>query len=211
MAGATKIKIWGRNDSSNVQKVLWCCAELGIAFERVDLGGKFGGNKEKPYLDINPNGLVPTIEDGGFVLWESNTIVRYLTEKYGGGKLLPPSLEGRANASRWMDWQLSTLNPGIVPLFWGLVRTPEDKRDHAAIESVLERTTKAWKIVDDQLAKNKFLAGEAFTIGDIPLGVWAYRWFNLPIERPKLERLSAWYERLCQRPAYQKHIMIPMT
>lgn len=211
MSETIRIKIWGRRDSSNVQKVLWCCAELGIAFDRVDLGGKFGGNKEKPYLDMNPNGLVPTIEDGSFVLWESNTIVRYLVEKYGAGKLLPPSAEGRANASRWMDWQLSTLNPGIVPLFWGLVRTPEDKRDRAAIEAAVEKTTKAWKIVDDQLAKNTFLAGEAFTIGDIPLGVWAYRWFNLPIERPKLGHLSAWYERLCKRTPYQTHIMIPMT
>ena len=211
MSETIRIKIWGRRDSSNVQKVLWCCAELGIAFDRVDLGGKFGGNKEKPYLDLNPNGLVPSIEDGGFILWESNTIVRYLTEKYGGGILLPSSVEGRANASRWMDWQLSTMNPAIVPLFWGLVRTPEEKRDRAAIEATLEKTAKAWKIVDDQLANNTFLAGEALTIGDIPLGVWAYRWFKLPIERPKLDHLSAWYERLCQRPPYQTHIMIPMT
>ncbi len=211
MAGATKLKIWGRKDSSNVQKVLWCCGELGVAFDRADLGGAFGGNKEKPYLDINPNGLVPTIEDGAFVLWESNSIVRYLVEKYGAGKLLPPTPEGRANASRWMDWQLSTMNPAIVPLFWGIVRTPEEKRDRAVIDAALEKTARAWKIVDDQLAKNKFLAGEDFTIGDIPLGVWSYRWFKLPVERPKLDRLSAWYERLCERPAYRTHIMIPMT
>jgi glutathione S-transferase len=207
----TKIKIWGRRDSSNVQKVVWCCDELGVAFDRVDLGGKFGGNKETPYLDLNPNGLVPTIEDGGFVLWESNTIVRYLTEKYGGGKLTMPTPEGRAKASRWMDWQLTTLGPAIVPLFWGIVRTAEDKRDKAVIDTAVEKTAKAWKIVDDQLAGNKYLAGNDFTIGDIPLGVWAYRWFKLPIERPKLEHLSGWYELLCQRPAYQKHIMIPMT
>jgi len=207
----TKIKIWGRRDSSNVQKVVWCCDELGVAFDRVDLGGKFGGNKETPYLDLNPNGLVPTIEDGGFVLWESNTIVRYLPEKYGGGKLLDSSPEGRAKASRWMDWQLTTLGPAIVPLFWGIVRTPEDKRDKAVIDAAVEKTAKAWKIVDDQLASDKYLAGNDFTIGDIPLGVWAYRWFKLPIERPKLEHLSGWYEELCKRPAYQKHIMIPMT
>jgi glutathione S-transferase len=211
MSETIRIKIWGRRDSSNVQKVLWCCAELGIAFDRVDLGGKFGGNKEKPYLDLNPNGLVPTIEDGGFILWESNTIVRYLTEKYGGGKLLPSNVEGRASASRWIDWQLSTVNPANDPLCRGLVRTPEEKRDPAAIAAAVEKTSKAWKIVDDQLAKNTFLAGEAFTIGDIPLGVWAYRWFNLPIVRPMLGHLSAWYERLCQRPPYQTHIMIPMT
>lgn len=208
---ATKIKIWGRRDSSNVQKVVWCCDELGVAFDRVDLGGKFGGNKEKPYLEMNPNGLVPTIDDGGFILWESNTIVRYITEKYGGGKWLPGNPEGRAMAGRWMDWQLSTMNPGIVPLFWGLVRTPEEKRDRATIAAALEKTTNAWRIVDAQLAKTRYLAGNDFTIGDIPLGVWAYRWFKLPIERPELQHLSAWYEGLCQRPPYQTHIMIPMT
>lgn len=208
---AAKIKIWGRNDSSNVQKVLWCSGELGIDFDRVDLGGKFGGNKEKPYLDINPNGLVPTIEDGGLILWESNTIVRYLTEKYGGGKLIEATPEGRAQASRWMDWQLTTLGPAIVPLFWGYVRTPPEKRDIAALKNALEKSSAAWKIVDDRLAKNAYLAGKDFTIGDIPLGVWAYRWFNLPIERSKLDNLGRWYGELQKRPAYQKYIMIPMT
>ncbi len=208
---AAKIKIWGRNDSSNVQKVLWCSGELGLDFERIDLGGKFGGNKEKPYLDINPNGLVPTIEDGGLILWESNTIVRYLTDKYGGGKLIEAMPEGRAQASRWMEWQLTTLGPAIVPLFWGYVRTPPEKRDVTVLKTALDKTGAAWKIVDDRLAKNAYLAGKDFTIGDIPLGVWAYRWFNLPIERPKLDNLSRWYGELQKRPAYQQHIMIPMT
>ena len=210
MAGKA-IKIWGRRDSSNVQKVLWCCDELGIAFERVDIGGRFGGNKEKPYLDLNPNGLVPTIEDGSFVLWESNSIMRYLLDKYGQGKLLPITPEGRANANRWMDWQLTTLGPAITLVFWGLVRTPEEKRDHAAIQSAIEKTTKAWQIFDNHLATHSYAAGDVFTIGDIPLGVWAYRWFQLPIQRPKLENLSPWYERLCKRQPFQAHIMIPMT
>jgi glutathione S-transferase len=209
MAG--KIKIWGRKDSSNVQKVLWCCDEMGVLYERTDIGGKFGGNKEKPYLDLNPNGLVPTIEDGKFVLWESNSIMRYLVDKYGQGRLLPSTPEGRANASRWMDWQLTTLGPAIAPLFWGLIRTPKEKRDHAAIENALQKTTNAWQIVDSHLAKSSYLGGDAFTIGDIPVGVWAYRWFNLPIERPKMDHLSAWYDRLSQRLPYQTHIMIPMS
>src|SRR2546430_5249748 len=136
----TMIKIWGRTDSSNVQKVLWCCGELGLDFERLDLGGKFGGNKEKPYLDMNPNGLVPTIQDGDFVLWESNSIMRYLVEEYGHGRLLPSTPQGRANANRWMDWQLTTLGPSIVPLFWTLIRTPEDKRDPKAVASALEKS-----------------------------------------------------------------------
>jgi len=211
MAGETRIKIWGRKDSSNVQKILWCCDELGVAYERIDIGGSFGGNKERPYLDLNPNGLVPTIEDGGFVLWESNSVVRYLLDKYGQGRLLPSTPEGRANANRWMDWQLTTLGPAMVPLFWGLIRTPEERRDRAAIETALEKATKAWQILDNYLAKNSYLAGEAFTMGDIPLGVWAYRWFNLPTQRPEMAHLSNWYDRLGQRPPYRTHIMIPMT
>lgn len=205
------IKIWGRTDSSNVQKVLWCCGELGLDFDRVDLGGKFGGNKEKSYLDMNPNGLVPTIQDGDFVLWESNSIMRYLVEKYGQGRLLPPTPEGRASANRWMDWQLTTLGPSIVPLFWTLIRTPQEKRDPNVVNSALEKTSNAWKIVDQQLTRSPYVAGDALTLGDIPLGVWAYRWYNLSIERPRFAQIDAWYKRLCQRPAYQKHIMIPVT
>jgi glutathione S-transferase len=205
------IKIWGRTDSSNVQKVLWCCGELGLSFERVDLGGKFGGNKEEAYLDMNPNGLVPTLQDGDFILWESNSIMRYLVEKHGRGKLLPSTPEGRADANRWMDWQLTILGPSIVPLFWTLIRTSEDKRDPKVVNNALEKTSNAWKIVDHQLARVPYIAGAVLSLGDIPLGVWAYRWFNLPIERPTFANLDAWYKRLCERPPYQKHIMIPVT
>lgn len=205
------IKVWGRRDSSNVQKVVWCCDELGVVFERVDLGGAFGGNKEKPYLDLNPNGLVPTIQDGNFILWESNSIMRYLVDKYGQGRLLPTTPEGRADANRWMDWQLTTLGPAMVPLFWGLVRTPVEKRDPNALQSALEKSIRAWGMLDSQLAKSAYVAGADFTIGDIPLGVWAYRWFNLAIERPKLPNIDDWYERLGERRPFQTHIMIPMT
>ena len=205
------IKIWGRTDSSNVQKVLWCCGELGIEFERTDWGGKFGGNDDEAYRKMNPNGLVPTMKDGDFILWESNSIMRYLNAKYGSGKLLPVNPQGMAVANRWMDWQLSTFNAIIVPLFWNLVRTPSDKRDAKVVQSALEKTTKAWQIVEKELAQNRFLAGEEFSLGDIPLGVWAYRWFNLPIERPEQPNITRWYERLKQRRPYQNHIMIPLS
>jgi glutathione S-transferase len=205
------IKIWGRTDSSNVQKVLWCMGELRLEFERVDLGGKFGGNKETAYLEMNPNGLVPTIQDGDFILWESNSILRYLNEKYGGGQLMPGSPEGRASANRWMDWQLSVLNGAMVPLFWNLIRTPPDKRDPGTVQTALQKSTDVWQIVEKQLARTKYLAGDDFTLGDIPAGVWAYRWFSLPIDRPKLDRLEAWYKALCGRRPYQKHIMISLS
>jgi glutathione S-transferase len=205
------IKIWGRTDSSNVQKVLWCLGELGLEFDRVDWGGKFGGNKDKDYLAMNPNGLVPTIKDGDFILWESNSIMRYLNEKYGQGKLLPATPEGRAKANRWMDWQLTTLGPAIVPLFWNLIRTPVDKRDPKVVQVALDKTSAAWQMVENHLTNTPFLAGDTLSLGDIPLGVWAYRWFNLPIERPKFANIDGWYKRLCERPPYQKHIMIPVT
>ncbi len=205
------IKIWGRTDSSNVQKVLWCCGELGVPFERLDWGGKFGGNQDPQYTAMNPNGLVPTIKDGDFVLWESNSIMRYLNAKYGNGKLLPASPEGMANANRWMDWQLSAFNPLIVPLFFATVRTAPEKRDPQAIQTALEKTVKAWQTVDDHLAKHRFLGGDEFSLGDIPLGVWAYRWFNLPIDRPKQANVERWYDNLKPRKPYQTHIMIPVT
>ena len=205
------IKIWGRTDSSNVQKVLWCCGELGVPFERLDWGGKFGGNQDPQYAAMNPNGLVPTIKDGDFVLWESNSIMRYLNAKYGNGKLLPASAEGMADANRWMDWQLSAFNPVIVPLFFATVRTAPEKRDPQAIQTALDKTVKAWQTVDKQLAKNRFLGGDEFSLGDIPLGVWVYRWFNLPIERPKQANLERWYDSLKQHEPYRTHIMIPVT
>ena len=205
------IKIWGRTDSSNVQKVLWCCSEIGLEFDRLDLGGQFGGNREATYLDMNPNGLVPTIQDGSFILWESNSIMRYLNEKYARERLLPSTPEGRASANRWMDWQLSVLNPAMVPLFWNLIRTPEAQRDPGVVKKALEKSRAAWQMVENQLTVSRYMGGDAFSIGDIPVGVWAHRWFNLPIERPKFERLEAWYKQLRERPPYQKHVMIPLT
>ena len=205
------LKIWGRKTSSNVQKVLWCCGELGVPFERIDIGGEFGKNRERPYLDLNPNGVVPTIEDGDFVLWESNSIVRYLVNKYEGGKLVPRTPEGRGDANRWMDWQLTTMNATMVPVFFGMVRTPEDQRDMAAIEKAVKEAGARWEIVERHLEGRNYLAGESFSIGDIPLGIWAYRWFAMAIDRPRLPNVEAWYGRLRERPPYREHVMIPLT
>ena len=140
------MKVWGRRNSINVQKVLWCCAELDIPFERVDVGGPFGGNRDPHYLQLNPNGLVPTISDEGFVLWEANVIVRYLAAKHGARMLYPEDLTVRADADRWMDWQMGTLWAAMRPVFIGLVRTPPEERDLASIEAATKRTAEIWGI-----------------------------------------------------------------
>ena len=135
------IRIWGRNTSVNVQKVMWAIGELDLPHERIDIGGSFGKNNEPAYLAMNPNGLVPTLEEDGFVLWESNAIVRYLAARYGAGRLEPSNLRARAIANSWMDWQLSVAAPAIRPMFWGLIRTPSEKRDPTAIAASRERTS----------------------------------------------------------------------
>jgi glutathione S-transferase len=210
------LKIWGRANSSNVQKVLWLAEELGLPFDRVDIGGPFGGNKEPAYLALNPNGLVPTIEDEGLVLWESNSIMRYLAARYGSAakgsdRLLPADPGKRAEMECWMDWQLSVLTQPMVALFVGLIRTPPEKRDAAALDAARRTAAAAWDILDRHLAKHAFVGGTEFTLGDIPVGVHAWRWFNLPVERPDQPHLRAWYERILPRSGYRKYIALPMS
>ena len=205
------LRIWGRTNSVNVQKVLWCADELGLNYERVDAGGAFGKVQEAAYLAKNPNALVPTIEDDGFVLWESNTIVRYLSAKHGLGTLCPRELAARADVERWMDWQLSVPQKDMTTVFWGLVRTPPEKRDPAAIAQAAKSLNGLWARLDGHLKGRAFVGGNTFTMGDIPVGCLAFRWLNLPIERDRLPNLEAWYERLTTRPAYRKNVMPPMT
>lgn len=205
------LKIWGRKNSINVQKVLWCCDELTIPYERIDAGAQFGVVDTPAYRKLNPNGLVPTIEDGDFVLWESNAILRYLAAKHGEGKLWPQDLRARADANRWMDWHMSVLWFHLRPLFVELVRRTPDKRDPKVIEGAQKKSMEAMKILEAHLTGRAYMVGADFTMGDIPLGCAIYRWMNLPIERPKLPHIDAWYERLKQRPAYRQHIMLPMS
>jgi glutathione S-transferase len=205
------LRIWGRSNSINVQKVLWCCEELDIRYQRVDVGGPFGGNKEPEYLQLNPNGLVPTISDGGFVLWESNAIVRYLAAKHGMGTLCPEDLAERADADRWMDWQLGTLWASFRAAFVGLIRTPPEKRDRANIARAIRKTAGNLDLLDAHLAGRDYVTGPSLTVADIPLGVTAYRWFTLDIERPAMPNLEAWYERLRARGPYRAIVMSPLS
>jgi glutathione S-transferase len=205
------LRIWGRSNSINVQKVLWCCGELDIRYQRVDVGGPFGGNREPEYLRLNPNGLVPTISDSGFVLWESNAIVRYLAAKHGMGTLCPEDLAERADADRWMDWQMGTLWANFRPVFVGLIRTPPEKRDRAHIATATSKTTENLAMLDAHLAGREYVTGAAFTMADIPLGVTVYRWFSLEIERPPMPNLEDWYKRLCARSPYIATVMLPLS
>jgi len=201
------IKIWGRNTSANVQKVMWAIGEIGLPHERIDIGGPFGGNREAEYLAMNPNGLVPTLEEeDGFLLWESNSIVRYLAAKHRAGVLEPTDLRARARAQAWMDWQLSVLAPAITPAFLGLIRTPAEKRDHAAIEAAKKKSTAAIGILDSELAKTAYVAGEAFSYGDIPAAVMANRYRQLVPERPPLPHFERWYAAISARPAFKEQV-----
>ena len=200
------LKILGHPASSNVQKVLWCCGELALPFERRDIAGPFGGNRTPEYLALNPNGLVPTIDDDGFVLWESNVIVRYLAAKHGNGKLYPADLRRRADAERWMDWQQTTVAAPMGVLFRALLRKPAETIDASALDAARGRATAAWEILDRALARHRYVAGDELTVGDIALGNAIHRWHRLPIERPALANLDAWYARLRELSAYREHI-----
>jgi glutathione S-transferase len=206
------LKIWGRNTSSNVQKVMWAVGELGLPHERLDVGGAFGKTKEDPYLSMNPNSLVPTLEEDGFILWESNSIVRYLARRDGSGKLEPRDPKECARASQWMDWQLTVAGPAIRDAFWGLIRTPKEQQDHAAIKKSQAATTDAMKLFDGQLAKTRYAAGDNFSMGDIPVGIMAYRFWTLCPDRPKLANLERWYKDIEGRKAFQDHVKaVPIT
>ncbi len=208
------LKILGRSNSINVQKVLWAADECGVPYDRTDVGGAFGGNDQPWYLAMNPNGVVPTIDDGGYVLWESNAIVRYLAASYGPAGFWPTDAKLRGHAERWMDWQLSVIQSGMTTMFWGLIRTSAETRDLAAIEAARLATGRLWARLDAHLASTRYVAGDHFSVGDIPVGAMVYRWLNLPLERadlPAMPHLRRWYERLAQRPAYQQHVMITMT
>ena len=205
------MKIWGRVSSINVQKVMWTVSELGLEHERIDAGGSFGRLDTPEFGALNPNRKVPVLEDGEVVLWESNAIVRYLAARHGAGSLWPEDPARRALSDRWMDWKTATLIPDMTVVFWGLIRTPEAERNTAAIEAAAARMVPNWRILDAHLGGRPYVLGDALTIGDIALGAAVHRYLNLPLARPALPAVEAYYERLKARPAYRDHVMLPVT
>jgi len=195
------LKIWGRLSSVNVQKVVWCCDELGLAYERVDAGGKFGINDTPGYLAKNPNGLVPTVEEDGFVLYESNAIVRWLSARDAEARLWPHGERERADIDRWMEWQSTSYTPAMTAIFWQLIRTPEAQRDAKAIEVSREKSERLSGILDAHLAGRQYLAGERFSAADIVVGCAVHRWLNLPVARDSRPNLERYYRALKARPA----------
>ncbi len=205
------LKIWGRTNSINVQKVLWTCAELKLPFERVDAGMQFGINNTPEYKAMNPNGLVPLINDDGFVLWESHAIVRYLARKHGMGTLCPSDPRAAADADRWMEWYSTTLWNHMRPIFWTLIRVAPEKRNMVEVEDNRGKLAGYLAMADTQLAKTAYLAGTQFSMGDIPLAVLCHRWFKLPIERPAMSNLERWFKAIGERPGFKEHCAAPLT
>jgi glutathione S-transferase len=202
--------IWGRLSSVNVQKVVFAAGELGLAFERREAGGKFGVVQTPEYKAKNPNALVPTIEDDGVVLWESNAIVRYLAARYGQGSLWPQEPAVRGAADSWMDWQQTSLNPAIGPAFLNLVRLPPDKRDPAAAQAALAKCEPMLAILDAHLARSPYLAGDAVTMAEMVVAPSVHRWLNLPAARQSRPHVEAWYAGLFAREAARQALPLPI-
>jgi len=205
------LRIWGRLSSVNVQKVVWCADELGIAYERIEAGGAFGVVNTPEFLALNPNGLVPVIEDDGFVLYESNAIVRYLAAKHAEGTVWPRELRARADVDRWMEWQSTSFTPAMLQVFWQLVRTPPEKRDAAAVEASRTKSEKACAVLDAHLAGRDHLAAGTFTAADIVVGCAAHRWLGLPLEREPRPNLERWYAALKARPGARQALSTPVS
>lgn len=205
------LTVWGRNNSTNVKKVLWCLEELGLSYKRIDAGGQYGQLNDPLYRSLNPNGLIPCLQDDDFILWESNTIVRYLAAQYGASTLYLPDAKQRAAAEKWMDWATSSIAAPFKTVFIGLVRTAPELQDQAQIAHGIMQWNTSMAIADETLSKQSYLSGDKFGIGDIPLGCLAYAWFNLSLERPELPHLQRWYQHLTERAAFQKVIDIGLS
>jgi glutathione S-transferase len=205
------IKIWGRISSINVRKVVLAAQWLGIPFQRIDAGHEFGIVKTPEYLAKNPNALIPLLEDGDFQLWESNVIVRYLCAKYSPGRFYPQELTARFDAERWMDWQQTTLNPAGRNAFMQLIRTSQDKRDAGLVAQSQTATEGLMALLDQHLSRHAFMAGDAFTMADIPIACELHRWRGLPLERPARPHLDRWYQNIVSSPASRGVLDLPLS
>ncbi|MFL9861855.1 glutathione S-transferase family protein [Paraburkholderia sediminicola] len=207
MTNSIALTVLGRSNSSNVQKVMWLLDEIEQPCVREDVGGQFGGNKEADYLAKNPNGVVPTLIHGDVVVWESNTILRYLANHFRVDALYPADSVARSWVDRWMDWQLSSLGPANRVLFQRIVRTPAYQRRQDAIDEAGEQNAELFGLLDQFLERSEYLGGATFSIADIAVGPLAYRWLTLPVKRPHYPNVQRWYDLLCEREAFRKRVI----
>jgi glutathione S-transferase len=209
----TQLTIWGRANSVNVQKVLWCLAELSLPYQRIDAGMAYGKTREPGYLAMNPNARVPTLVEGDYALWESNSIMRYLCMAHGRGTpIYPEAPKKRAGVDRWLDWTLSMVQPVDRPVFWALVRTPPGERDMVRIQQDADAAAEVWAIADHHLASRRFMEGDAFTLADIAIGAYARRWLGVEgIARPAQPNLTRWLAELGKRAGFAQHVAPPMS
>ena len=202
------ITVHGRNTSSNVQPVMWLLSELDLPHERMDVGGAFGGTDTPEYREMNPMGLIPTLQDGDATIFESQAILRYLAARHGE-QFWPADPVARAPADQWMEWTKTSVAPEVVyKIFWQLVRTPATVRDHTALDGSVTAVARLMSIAEAQLSKHDWLAGPDMTLADFSFGAQLYRYFTLPFERADLPALAAYYQRLCERPSYAEHVMV---
>jgi glutathione S-transferase len=202
------LKLWGRATSSNVQKVMWAIAETGTPVERIDVGGKFGGLDSAAYGAMNPNRLVPTLQDGSLTMWESNACVRCVAARYCAGSLWPSDPAERAASDMWMDWAITSLGPDWSAVFYGVVRTAPSKQDKPAIAAAVKRLSERYAVVDRQLSGKTYMTGPTLGLADFAIGFGLYRYYTMDIERPALANIDAYYRRLTERPAYARHVMV---
>lgn len=203
------LTFWGRRSSQNVQKVLWFASELGLTFDVIEVGGKFGGLDDPAFLAMNPHGHVPVLSDDRFIVWESHTILRYLAAKYGRDTFYPADPQTRSLYERWMDWSQTVLQPDFLTgVFWGYYRTPPEQRNWSLINEMVDRCAQHFGLLDRILAEHDYLTGDRLSLADIPIGSLLFRYFELDINRPPLPHLEAWYARLRTRTAYKEHVMI---
>lgn len=205
------LKIWGRRTSSNVQALVWCLCELGLPFERIDAGHRFGLTDSPEFRAMNPNGLVPVVsDDGGAPIWETGAIMRYIANRYGNPSFWPADPVARTQVDMWAEW--AKLNVAINfgrPIFWRVIPFAPDKVDWASVNAAIKTLARMLDIAEARLARQPFLCGENLTLADIQFGHPLFRYFDLPIERPHHPAVRAYYDRLCDRPAYREHVMVP--
>lgn len=204
------LKVWGRLNSLNVQKVMWLIDELAVPHEHIAVGGDFGKLDTPAFLALNPHGRIPVIEDEGRAVWESHTILRYLAARYGKGRFWSDDAFERSNYERWMDWSQTALQPAFLnDLFWAFYRTPEAERDWSVINRGIEQSAKHLQLLDRWLNGKEYMLGDSLSLADITTGAILFRYYNIQIERPRLPNVEAWYERLKSRHAYRERVMVP--